>query len=510
MKRILLAFLMAGLIVAFFGLPVNAGTDSSIVIGEDSGPITMDPAGSLADVNMSMMSNFFDGLLQRRADGKQYPALAERYEHPDLLSWKFYLRKGVKFHNGNPFTADDVKFTFERLKNPKCCSEFMDYGSQIASVNIIDDYTVVVKTVIPDPTFDQNLDILFMMDKESTESRDPGEVGLKPIGTGAYKMVEWIRGSHVKMVANENYWEGAPRIKNVTSMEVVESSTRFAALISGKVDVISGVPLESYDMLAKNSKIEILTCPGRRVMYLALGNKPGTPLADIRVRKAIYMAINEDEIIAKLMRGQAVPATQLAEPAMVGYNKNIKRLPYDPAQSKKLLKEAGYPDGFEITLAGPNDRYIQDEKICEAVTQYLTKIGIKCKLDVKPKAAFFPEVVEGKHNFYLLSWMSNPYDYRQDYSFALYTRGTEKGYGAWNGSGYSNPKLDALFDDTDKIVDKNKRRLALEDLNKKVMDQVGVIPLHIGVNTLAARKEAGIIIKPRPDAFVVFKEIFKK
>jgi peptide/nickel transport system substrate-binding protein len=511
MKK-MLSFIFVGiLITVLIGFGEDAKGASSIVVGVDSAPITMDPGGSNADPNFSVMANFFDGLLQRRADGKLYPALAERHEHPDLLTWKFYLRKGVKFQNGNTFTAADVKFTFERLKDPKCCSEFMDLGKQVASVDIIDDYTIVLKTMTPDPSFDQNLDIVFMMDKESTEVRDQGKVGLEPIGTGAYKLVEWVKGSYVKMTANEDYWGGAPSIRNVDIRPVTESSTRFAALVSGEVEMISGVPVELYDKLVKNPRIEVVSRPGRRPIFLALGNKPGAPWADMRVRKAMYMAINEEEIIAKVMRGQASPATQLADSAMVGYAKDIKRLPYDPAQAKKLLAEAGYADGFEITLAGPNDRYVQDEKICEAVAKYLAKIGINCKLDVKPKAVFFPEIIAGdKYDFYLLGWLSNTYDYRQNYTFLFYTRGLEKGYGAWNGTSYSDPELDKLFEATDAMVDKEERRAALEALNRKVMEKIGVIPLHLSLNTYAVQKAAEINFTPRPDRWLIFKNISKK
>ena len=508
MKKMLFLGFVGVFIAAFIGLGGNASAASSIVVGVDSGPVTMDPGGSLADPNMSVMANFFDGLLQRRIDGNLYPALAERYEHPDLVTWKFYLRKGVKFHNGNPFTAADVKFTFQRLGDPKCCSEYMDNAKQIASVDIIDDYTVVVKTVTPDPSWDQNLDIIFMVDKESTEVREQGDIGLKPIGTGAYKFVEWVKGSYLKMEANEDYWGGPPHIKNVELKPITESSTRFAALASGEVDLISGVPVEVYDKVANNPKLEIMSRPGRRPIFLALGNKPDAPWADIRVRKAMYMAINEEEIITKVMRGQASPAAQVADSAMVGYAEDIQRLPYDPEQAKKLLQEAGYADGFEITLAGPNDRYVQDEKICEAVAKYLAKVGIKCRLDVKPKAVFFPELVSGeKHDFYLLGWLSNTYDYRQNYSYLFYTRGQEKGYGAWNGTSWSNPELDVLFDATDAMVDKEKRRAALEDVNRKVMEEIGALPLHYGLNTYAAQKAVGINFTPRPDRWLVFSEL---
>jgi peptide/nickel transport system substrate-binding protein len=323
--------------------------------------------------------------------------------------------------------------------------------------------------------------------------------------------VEWVKGSYVKMTANKDYWGGAPPIQNVDLRPVTESSTRYAALVSGEVEMISGVPVELYGKLANNPKFDIVSRPGRRPIFLALGNKPGAPWADIRVRKAMYMAINEEEIVAKVMRGQATPATQLADSAMVGYANDIKRIPYDPVQAKKLLKEAGYADGFTITLAGPNDRYVQDEKICEAVAKYLAKVGISCKLDVKPKAVFFPEIIAGdKYDFFLLGWLANTYDYRQNYTFLFYTRGQEKGYGSWNGTSYSDLELDKLFDATDDMVDKKERRAALEDVNRKVTEKIGVIPLHLSLNTYAVQKAAGINFTPRPDRWLVFKDISKK
>jgi peptide/nickel transport system substrate-binding protein len=469
----------------------------------------MNPHGDDSDAGLSYFSNFFDGLLQRKgSQGQLLPALAVKWEHPDLLTWRFHLRKGVKFHNGNAFNAADVKFTFERLTNPEV-SEFTNTGKQIDSIKVVDEYTVEIKTKQPIPWFANNMHQIFIMDKESTEGRDQGDVMVKPIGTGAYELVEWVKGSYIKMKANESYWEGAPPIKNVEIRPITESSTRFAALVSGQVDIVTGVPVELFKQIKKNPKLEIVSRPARRSIFLALGNKPGTPMADVRVRKAMYMAINEGEIIEKIMRGHAAFAAQVPDPPTIGYNADIKRLPYDPGMAKKLLKEAGYEKGFEVTLTGPNDRYVQDAKIAEAVARYLAKVGIKVKLDVKPKSVFFPEVTKGILDFYLIGWFDGTFDMGRTYFKIIHTRDDEKGYGFFNGTSYSHPELDTLIESTADIVNPEERKKTLMKLNKMAMDNIAWIPLHYQEDLYAIQKGRGISFSPRPDRWMVYKEIAK-
>lgn len=493
-----------------FGMTGGAlAAGDSLVAAVDSPPRTMNPHGSDADSNLSVMANLFEGLLQLQ-DGVFKPALAESYEHPDLLTWKFNLREGVKFHNGNPFTAEDVKFTFERLNDPEV-SEFTNTGKSIESIETPDDYTVIIKTKEPIPWFANNLHQIFIMDKESTESRETGDVGQNPIGTGPYKLKEWVKGSYLKMEANGDYWEGAPPIKNVEIRPVTESSTRFAALVSGQADIVTGVPVELFDKVVANPKLEVISRPARRAIFLALGNKEGSPTADTRVRKAMYKAINEDEIIEKIMRGHATPTGQVPDPATIGYNPGIERYSYDPEEAKKLLAEAGYEAGFDITLAAPNDRYVQDEKIAEAVVKYLAKVGINADLDVKPKSIFFPEVQEGKHDFYLIGWLDGAFDMGRTYFNLLHSLDKEKGYGTWNGTRYSDPTIDLLLESTADIVDPEKREQVLQDLNRIAMeDKIAWIPLHYQEDIYAIQKGKGIQFKPRADRWMVYKEISLK
>jgi peptide/nickel transport system substrate-binding protein len=509
MRKTLLMMVVAA--AALMLLPAGPAVAKSMVAAQDTAPRMMNPHGDDSDAGLQYFANIFDGLLQRKgAEGTLAPALAERWERLDDLSWKFYLRKGVKFHNGNPFNAADVKFSFERLSNPDV-SEFINTGKSIDSIQIIDDYTVVIKTKDPIPWFANNMHQIFMMDKESTESRDQGDVMVKPIGTGAYKLKEWVKGSYVKLEANENYWEGAPPLKNVEIRPIQESSTRFAALVSGQADIMSGVPVELFEKVKENPKLQVVSRPARRSIFLALGNKKGSPMADIRVRKAMYMAIDENEIIQKIMRGHATPAAQVPDPPTIGYEASIKRLPFNLEEAKKLMKEAGFEKGFEVTLTGPNDRYVNDAKIAEAVAKYLAKIGIKANLDTKPKSIFFPQVSKGELEFYLIGWFDGTFDMGRTYYKIAHTRDEARGFGELNGAQYSDPEIDKLLESTAQIVDPAERGKVLQKLNKMAMeDKIIWIPLHYQVDLYAMQKDRGITFQPRPDQWMVYKEINKK
>jgi len=233
-------------------------------------------------------------------------------------------------------------------------------------------------------------------------------------------------------------------------------------------------------------------------------------MEDIRVRKAMYMAINEGEIIEKIMRGHAAFAAQIPDPPTIGYKAEIERLSYDLEMAKKLLKEAGYENGFAVTLTGPNDRYVQDAKIAEAVARYLAKVGIKVTLDVKPKSIFFPEVNQGKTDFYLIGWFDGTFDMGRTYFKLAHTRDSEKGYGEWNGANYSDPEIDKLLESTADIIDVAEREKVLQQLNKMAMvDKIIWIPLHYQVDLYAIQKGKGLKFSPRPDRWMVYKEISK-
>lgn len=346
-----------------------------------------------------------------------------------------------------------------------------------------------------------------MMDKESTENRAPGDVGQNPIGTGAYSLAEWVKGSHVKLKANPNYWEGEPAITEATIRPAVEGSTAMASIMSGTVDLLQGVPVEGVKVLEKNPKLTVVKRPARRAIFLGLTNAEGTVGADIRVREAIAHAINEEKIIQKVMFGFASPATQILDPATTGYNPSIKRPEYNPELSRQLLKEAGYADGFEITLTGPNNRYVNDEKILAAIAADLAKVGIKVKVDAKPKSIVFDEYKNHKPEFYLLGWFDGSYDFGRSFAKLLHTFNTDKGTGTWNAANYSNPELDALAEKASNTIDPAAREKVLQELGAKLQEAVGFIPLHYQMDLYAIAKNKNFDFKPRPDTWIVFKQI---
>ncbi len=316
-----------------------------------------------------------------------------------------------------------------------------------------------------------------------------------------------MKGSYVKLEANPDYWGGKPPTAKVEFRPVTEASTGVAAIMSGSVDILQDVPVASFKAIEKSPNVTVVARPARRSIWLGINNRKGSPTADPRVRRAMYMAINEDEIIKNVMFGHAVPAAQIPDPPTTGYSEGIKRVGFDAAKAKALLKEAGYADGFSIKLSGPNDRYVQDKEILANVASQLTKVGIKVDVDGKPKSIYFDEVAHQKLDFYLLGWFDGSYDFGRSYAKLLHTYDKDGGFGGLNGAAYSNPELDKIYAESVKIVDPKERAAKLRELNEKAMQEVAIIPLHYQQDTYAVNKKSGVEFEPRSDTWIVAKDI---
>jgi len=502
MKKITLALTA----VAVLG---SLGVAKTLKVGLASGALSMDPYAHNETATNSILSNLFDPLVSFDKDIKTHPALAESWTNPDPKTWIIKLRKGVKFHNGNAFNADDVVFSFNRIKTWNK-SGFKGKVSAIESVEKVDDFTVKFTTVKPFPVFLRKLTYVSILDKETLEGKDDQWIGLHPVGTGAYKLDSWSKGDHIKMSANMDYWRGKPNFDGVLFRPLTNNATRVAAILSNEVDIINRVPVVDVNRVKNNDKLNFFVQPGLRLIYLQMDQDRDmtkfikthdgkNPFKDIRVRQALYYGINEDAIIKYVMKTFAAPAAQMSPSAVFGHDDSITRPKYDPAKAKALLAEAGYPDGFEVQLDAPNNRYINDAQIAQAVASSLAKIGIKVKVNATPKSTFFKAVRNRDTSFFLIGWASSDGDASSVLDGVVHSTDDKKGYGRYNRGGFADPKVDKYIEDSAGIMDPAKRLQALQAAQKiAVVDDQGFVPLHYQVDIYASSKK--IHFEPRTDS----------
>ena len=484
-----------------------------------SEPTSIDPHFHNLTPNNSLAMHFFDALVIFDEKQRVTPGLAVSWKTIDDLTWEFKLRKGVKFHDGSPFTADDVVFTMTRAGNvPNSPSSFGTYTKGKTVVKV-DDYTVHIKTEKPYPLMVTDLTTIPMVSKKHGEGATTPDYnsGKAAIGTGPFKFVKYVPGDRIVMKANPGYWGGKQKWENVTLKPIKSGPSRVAALLAGDVDVIEGVPTADITLLGKNAKLQLSKGISNRVIYLHIdhdrddspfvkavgGGAIKSPLKDARVRKAISMAINRKAIVDRVMEGVAIPAGQLLPEGFFGVSPTLKPVPYDLAGAKILLADAGYAKGFELTLHGPNDRYINDAKIAEAIGQMLTRLGIKMKVETMTRSVFFKQASRGgpnktpKFSFILVGWGAGTGEASSPLKSLLHTYDKSRGFGSSNRGRYSNPTVDKLIEDALATVDDKKRAGLLAKATEVAINDGGIIPLHYQVNTWAAKK--GISYKARTD-----------
>lgn len=497
--------------LALILLPAVAGA-ATLKVGAASGVNSLDPHFHNETPTNSVNYNIFDGLVNFDKDLNPYPVLAESWEITDDVTWRFKLRQGVKFHNGNAFTADDVVFSFNRAKTSEK-SGFKGAISAIKAVNKVDDFTVDVITNGPFPILLRKLSYLRIMDKEFSEGLSDEELGLKPVGTGPYKLTRWQRGQSITLEANPDYFRGKPAIDKIDIRPLTNDSTRVASMLSGAVQLINRVPVRDVERIKSNGNLQFFMRPGLRLIYLQFDHArekspyiegvEKNPFQDVRVRKAFYYGINEDAIVEHIMGGFAVPASQYYPKAVNGHDDTVKRAPHDPEKAKALLKEAGYENGFTVTMDTPNDRYINDEKIAQAVASSLAKIGITVKVNAIPKASFFPKANNADSSFNLIGWACTDGDGSAFLDANVHTYDPDLGYGRYNGGRYSNPDVDAMIVESSSILEADKREQLMKDImHKALLEEQNIIPLHYQVDLYAMSKK--VVMEPRADNYLYF------
>ncbi len=504
MKKMIMGLATAALLC-------SAANAETLKVGLASDAGSLDPYAHNETATNSILSNIFDALVVFDKNIKTHPGLAESWTNPEPTVWMMKLRKGVKFHNGSDFNADDVIFSYDRVKNWDK-SGFKGKTSMIKEVSKVDDFTVKIVTNKPYPILLRKLTYINILDKETLEGKSEQWIGLNAIGTGAYKLTSWSKGDHIKLDANTNYWKGKGKYDKVIFRPLTNNATRVAAILSNEVDIINRVPVVDVNRVKSHDKLNFFVQPGLRLIYLQMdqdrdkspfikSHDGKNPLKDVRVRKALYYGINEEAIVKYVMKTFAKPAGQLSPKAVFGNDPSIKRVSFDPAKAKALLAEAGYPNGFEIVLDSPNNRYINDSQIAQAVASSLAKIGITVKVNATPKSTFFKETGKLNTSFFLIGWASSDGDASSMLDGVVHTNDKVKGYGRYNRGRFSNAKVDELIERSAGIMDPDERLKVLQEAQKiALVDEQCFIPLHYQVDIYAASKK--INFEPRTDSHI--------
>ena len=508
LSAVLLMFVFACMAQEVQAAPSRAET---LIIGTTGDAVTVDPPASNGIWTNNITINVFDSLIRRVYDkaGKfaLKPGLAVKWERKDDVTWVLTLRDNVKFHNGNAFTADDVAFSFGRYQNSTGGGASL--VQQIASMKALAPNKVEVKTKAPYAVLLLDMSEIYISDKEYFEKVGEEGISKQPVGTGPYKFVEWVKEDHITLDANENYWDKAPSIKRVIMRPLKNDATRVAALLSGELDIIYNVPVRDIDRVANGANTEVRAIPGPDVMHINVditrektpGFKGGkNPFLDKRVREAFALAIDKESIIKNVYNGHAYPTGQLPIRGAYGYVEGLKPYPYNPEKAKKLLAEAGYPDGFEFVWDVPQQRYFNDGPCSQAIAGYLAKVGIKANLNMIPSNQYLSYINPGDKTtaFYGASGTGKG-DIGYWYNRMFYTRDKKEGSGSTNRTHYSNPKVDKLMDEADSTADIKVRKAKLQEVTKLLYADYAIITIYQYEEPYGMVK--GLNFTPRVDAF---------
>jgi peptide/nickel transport system substrate-binding protein len=506
MKRILAAVLGVSTLCM---TPIPAMADT-LNIGISAETNSIDPHFFNTSANYNIYNHVFQSLVSIDENDRLRPLLAESWKPLDDTTWEIKLRKGVTFSDGTPFTADDVLFNVKRGESGELKSASPTTRHMLdKEYKKIDDHTIHVMTKGPYPLLPKDLSWTPIVSRKHGEGNKTEDynAGKGVIGTGPYKFVEWVSGDRVVFERNPSYWGPKPDWDRITYKVIKSGPSRVAALLNGDVDLINEVPTSDIERLAKDPKLEVLRTPSNRMVYFHIDRKGGTtpfikkndgsdfdhnPLHKWEVRKALSKAINRELIVDRIMEGQGKPAGQPAVDGTFGTNPDLKAEPYDPDGAKALLAKAGYPDGFKMTIHGPNGRYTNDAQIIQAVAQMYARIGIKAEVANEPFTSYIANAKN--YSFIFFGFGSDTAD---SLASLLHTPDRTKNRGFVNRGGYSNPKMDDMLNTALMTLDDAKREKMLQDAVKLVIDDVAMIPLHFQMNVWAHRK--GLKYTPRFD-----------
>jgi peptide/nickel transport system substrate-binding protein len=465
-------------------------------------PQTADPYSQNEGLTNMFSQSVHDTLVMRDNSLALVPGLAVSWQQVNPTTWRFNLRQGVKFHDGTPFTADDVVFSFERAQHPN--SQMRQYAVPVGKPRRIDEHTVEFVQDKPNPITLEHATTIYIMSRAwavknkverplDFKGKEETFASRNANGTGAWILVSREPGVKTVLKRNPDWWgarEGrAPgNVTEVVYTQVSADATRTAALLSGQIDFVLDPPPQDLARLEANRETRIVRGQENRIVFfgfdqhrdeLLYSNVKGrNPFKDPRVRRAVYQAIDIDALRTRTMRGSSLPTGGMTPSTLPSSPEIEQRLPHDPAAARQLLAEAGYPGGFEVTLDCPNNRYVNDEEICIAVAAMLTRVGIQTKVTAMPRATYFPKLEKHDTSFFMLGWGGAITDAQTTLSPVLRSADPKTGNGSFNYGRYVNPRLDALIDAAAVEMDPAKRRQIVWDALKEHNAQVHHVPLH--------------------------------
>lgn len=471
------------------GLSFSAAA-ADITVAYNSDPVSLDPHEQLSEGTMQMSHMLFDPLIRFTQEMNFEARLAEKWERIDATTFRFHLRKGVKFHSGNMLTADDVIWTFNRLKDS---ADFKAVFSPYEKMVKIDDYTVDIKSTEPYPLVLQTATYIFPMDRKfytgDIDGKSKSEIlkhggsfaSTHVSGTGPYTITSREQGIKVVFERFDDYWDtkSPGNVDKLTLVPIKEDATRVAALLSGDVDMIYPVAPNDQKRVADTEGLKLTTVSGSRIITFQMNQKRNPALKDMRVRQAIVYAINNDGIVKKIMKGFATTAGQQGPAGYAGYDETLVPR-FDVAKAKKLMEEAGYSKNkrLQLSMMAPNNRYVKDAQIAQATAGMLAKIYIDVDLKTLPKAQYWPEFDVCAADMMMIGWHADTEDSANFSEFLTMTRNVETGKGAYNCGNYSNPEVDSLVNASNAETDLAKRGAMLQKVEKILYKEAAFVPLH--------------------------------
>lgn len=516
---VLAAALMAGTMLS------GAASAQTLTMGLRAGPDSIDPHWSTLGSQAEALRHIFDTLVMADENLQLKPGLATSWKPVDDTTWEFKIREGVKFHDGSELTAEDVKFSIDRIPVVTGPMSMTIYTKQVKETKVVDKNTLHVITKAPAPTLPNDFVRLFVVSKSiGMDARNEQfNSGKAAIGTGPYKFVSWEPKGDLVLERFDGYWGEKPHWQKVIRKEIPNDPARMAALKSGQVDLVNYVPATDYASMQKDKSVD--TFVADTIYYFNLTPnvketlpKPvkvdgkeiaANPLRDPKVREALDLAIDRKTLVRVVLEGLGKPANQLMPTNFFGGSKNLPERPYNVAKAKELLAAAGYPKGFEIDFFCTNNRLPGDGAVCEALSQMWARAGLKVNANALNGTVFFPAQQKGEFPLWMSGWGTLTGEASYTYGSLVHTADPKTGLGAFNKQGYSNPEVDALLEEGSRTMDDAKRRALFEKVTEVSMNDRALIPT-VQLQTVWAAKKGTMVIPPRVDQETLAYEIKPK